>query len=221
MDPREALLAHIGDKKVLNVTAPMLAYCPHSLMIYELKARARGVELIMRKTELWMSTHGRYPEAAEVTNLSTTIVSLLQCSLLRSDPVELLGLLRPVLSRYTALTVIRGQYGAAGLRAYSAKTVADAEHPVDIAEAITAAAGAAASAKRYKPDAGAGAVGASGAGHGGGGGTWRAGRGGRRGGHGGGTRAGNAQQQQAQGHTPQGNGAGAQAGPGNSAPETS
>lgn len=147
-DPAEVLKKHIGDKKVLTITSPLLVFCPHSLMLYELRSRQRGIQLVLSKTDLWMSTHGRYPEAAEVRTLTKIIVSLLGSHLIRDDPVEMLSILREPILKYTALVHVRGTAGAAGMRTFLAKTAADVENPDDWKEALSAACAAGARARR-------------------------------------------------------------------------
>lgn len=139
MDPLSSLIDHVKDKKVLNITNQMLTYCPHSLLLYELRSRTRGVDLIMRKTELWMVSNSQYPEAMEVRCVTGYIVEILRSSLLRDDPVEALRIVTPMVSRYMALTYVRKAFGAAGLRAFTSATMAQEEHPADAKDALAAA----------------------------------------------------------------------------------
>lgn len=150
MDPVEAIKASIGARKILSITAPMLAHCPHSLVIYELRARGRGVELIMRKTEMWLINHARFPEAEEVRSLNNHIVKLLESSLIRAEPVELVEILTPVLVRWTALVHVRKHYGYAGMKAFTAATQAQNEDPEDMASALSAAQSAQARARIWR-----------------------------------------------------------------------
>ena len=121
-DPILQLRDHIGDKRVLGITSPMLAGCAHSLLLYELGHENRGIELINRKTDTYVATHIRFKDDCQTAaNFAKIISKLLADTVLRRHPLHLLDLLRLPLRLHFAIVYVHGNLGYAGSRTFLAR----------------------------------------------------------------------------------------------------
>ena len=149
--PSAMIRRHIGERKILSVTSPLLFGCAHSLLIYELEFPGRGVDLIARKAEGYRTTHQKYPDdCAQVVNYAKMITQLLTCTILRHRPIILLNLIRLPLRLLYAIVHVRATQGLAASRVFASKTDEVDDVPDDYVAAMPATAAAASRAHKER-----------------------------------------------------------------------
>jgi hypothetical protein len=151
-DPIATLRAYVSERKVLEITSPLLFACPHSLTLYELQYQGRGIDLLIRKTDTYVSAHEyKFKDDCSLArHLQKMATDLLTCQALRRDPIALVSLLRLPLRLLFNCIHVRPKMGIAGSKTFMARVEDKEDIPDDFEPAMMAAGAAAARSQRER-----------------------------------------------------------------------
>ena len=146
----DALIKYAAEKnvgKILPIHAPMAVFSPFALVAAELKCEGKGLEKVHSKTEAWLTTKERFPEAHEVRSLTDTINGILGSPLTQTHPIQIVDMLMAPVRRYMAIVLVRKSCGMGGLRRFEEKTQMETQVPDEFASGLAAAQAAARAAR--------------------------------------------------------------------------